>query len=127
VRLQLGGQVREADFETWAQGIVAAARQFPGHLAASVLDDPGSREYHILFSFADAGACAPGSTPRSAATRSTIQVAAAQASDPPGLLVDRFGVAVGRGGVGPGTPLTRVRRRARGEIGRHGTGTRMPQ
>jgi antibiotic biosynthesis monooxygenase (ABM) superfamily enzyme len=44
---------READFESWARGIVAAARQFPGHLGASVLDAPGSREYHILFSFAD--------------------------------------------------------------------------
>jgi len=44
---------REGDFEVWAHGIVAASRQFPGHLAASVLDDPGSREYHILFSFTD--------------------------------------------------------------------------
>ena len=44
---------READFEAWAHGIVAAARQFPGHLGASVLDTPGSREYHILFSFDD--------------------------------------------------------------------------
>jgi len=44
---------READFEAWARGIMAAARQFPGHLGASVLDAPGSREYHILFSFAD--------------------------------------------------------------------------
>jgi len=44
---------READFEAWAHGIVAAARQFPGHLGASVLDAPGSREYHILFSFDD--------------------------------------------------------------------------
>ena len=35
------------------RGIVAAARQFPGHLGASVLDAPGSREYHILFTFAD--------------------------------------------------------------------------
>jgi antibiotic biosynthesis monooxygenase (ABM) superfamily enzyme len=43
---------READFEAWARGIVAAAR-LPGHLGASVLDAPGSREYHILFSFAD--------------------------------------------------------------------------
>jgi uncharacterized protein len=43
----------EADFEAWAHGIVAAARQFPGHLGASVLGAPGSREYHILFSFAD--------------------------------------------------------------------------
>jgi uncharacterized protein len=44
---------READFEAWARGMVAAARQFPGHLGASVLDAPGSREYHILFTFAD--------------------------------------------------------------------------
>jgi hypothetical protein len=44
---------READFEAWARGILAAARQFPGHLGASVLDAPGSRERHILFSFAD--------------------------------------------------------------------------
>jgi antibiotic biosynthesis monooxygenase (ABM) superfamily enzyme len=44
---------READFEAWARGILAAARQFPGHLSASVLDDPDSRERHILFSFAD--------------------------------------------------------------------------
>lgn len=44
---------READFQAWAHGIVAASRQFPGHLGASVLDAPGSREYHILFSFAD--------------------------------------------------------------------------
>jgi antibiotic biosynthesis monooxygenase (ABM) superfamily enzyme len=44
---------READFEAWAHGIVAASRQFPGHLSASVLDAPGSREYHVLFSFTD--------------------------------------------------------------------------
>jgi uncharacterized protein len=44
---------READFEAWARGILAAARQFPGHLGASVLDAPASRERHILFSFAD--------------------------------------------------------------------------
>jgi uncharacterized protein len=44
---------READFEAWAHGIVAASRHFPGHLGASVLDDPDSREYHILFSFTD--------------------------------------------------------------------------
>ena len=44
---------READFQAWAHGIVAASRRFPGHLGASVLDAPGSREYHILFSFAD--------------------------------------------------------------------------
>jgi antibiotic biosynthesis monooxygenase (ABM) superfamily enzyme len=44
---------READFEAWTRGILAAAREFPGHLGASVLDAPGSREHHILFSFAD--------------------------------------------------------------------------
>ena len=44
---------RGADFQAWAHGIVAASRQFPGHLGASVLDAPGSREYHILFTFAD--------------------------------------------------------------------------
>jgi antibiotic biosynthesis monooxygenase (ABM) superfamily enzyme len=44
---------READSQAWARGIVAAARQFPGHLGAWVLDAPGSREDHILFSFAD--------------------------------------------------------------------------
>ena len=44
---------REAAFQAWAHGIVAASRQFPGHLGASVLDAPSSREYHVLFSFAD--------------------------------------------------------------------------
>jgi antibiotic biosynthesis monooxygenase (ABM) superfamily enzyme len=44
---------READFQAWAHGIVAASREFPGHLSASVLDDPSGREYHVLFSFAD--------------------------------------------------------------------------
>jgi uncharacterized protein len=44
---------READFEAWARGVTAAARPFAGHLGASVLDAPGSREYHILFTFAD--------------------------------------------------------------------------
>ena len=57
---------REAAFKAWAHGVVAAARQFPGHLGASVLDAPGSREYYILFTFADRKACGPGSTPRSA-------------------------------------------------------------
>jgi antibiotic biosynthesis monooxygenase (ABM) superfamily enzyme len=42
-----------AAFQAWAHGIVAASRQFPGHLGASVLDAPGSGEYHILFTFAD--------------------------------------------------------------------------
>ncbi|HTE68735.1 MAG TPA: antibiotic biosynthesis monooxygenase [Actinomycetes bacterium] len=33
--------------------MTAAARHFPGHLGASVLDAPGSRDYHILFTFTD--------------------------------------------------------------------------
>jgi uncharacterized protein len=44
---------READFEAWAHGVSTAARHFPGHLGASVLDAPSSRDYHILFTFAD--------------------------------------------------------------------------
>jgi uncharacterized protein len=44
---------READFAAWAGGVTAAARHFPGHLGASVLDAPGSRDYHILFTFSD--------------------------------------------------------------------------
>jgi uncharacterized protein len=44
---------READFEAWAHGVTAAARNFPGHLGASVLDPPDSRDYHILFTFTD--------------------------------------------------------------------------
>ena len=43
---------REAAFRAWAHGIVAASRQFSGHLGASVLAAPGSRDYHILFTFA---------------------------------------------------------------------------
>ena len=44
---------RQADFEAWAHGVTTAARHFPGHLGASVLDAPGSRDYHILFTFTD--------------------------------------------------------------------------
>lgn len=44
---------READFETWAHGITAEARDFPGHLGASVLNVPGSSEYHVLYTFVD--------------------------------------------------------------------------
>jgi antibiotic biosynthesis monooxygenase (ABM) superfamily enzyme len=44
---------READFEAWAHGATAAAHHFPGHLSAYVLDAPDSRDYHILFTFAD--------------------------------------------------------------------------
>jgi uncharacterized protein len=44
---------RQADFEAWAHGVTTAARHFPGHLGASVLDAPGSPDYHILFTFTD--------------------------------------------------------------------------
>lgn len=44
---------READFEAWAHGVTTAAHLFPGHLSASVLDVPGTREYHVLYTFAD--------------------------------------------------------------------------
>lgn len=44
---------READFAAWARGVTTAARHFPGHLGASVLDAPASRDYHILFTFTD--------------------------------------------------------------------------
>lgn len=43
----------EVTFEEWAHHIKAAARDFPGHLGASVLNVPGSREYHVLYIFAD--------------------------------------------------------------------------
>jgi antibiotic biosynthesis monooxygenase (ABM) superfamily enzyme len=44
---------REVDFHAWAHGVTTAAHHFPGHLSASVLEVPGSREYHTLYSFAD--------------------------------------------------------------------------
>jgi uncharacterized protein len=44
---------READFEAWAHGVTASAHRFLGHLGASVLGVPGSREYHVLYTFAD--------------------------------------------------------------------------
>jgi hypothetical protein len=59
--------------------------------------------------------------------RSRIHVAAAEAGHPPGLLVDRFGGTVGRGGVGPGTPLTPGRHRAGSQICWHGTRTWTPR
>jgi hypothetical protein len=45
------------------RGRLAAQRSHwpsPGHLGASVLDAPGSREYHILFSSADRGSLQAG-------------------------------------------------------------------
>jgi antibiotic biosynthesis monooxygenase (ABM) superfamily enzyme len=44
---------RQDDYETWAHGVTAAARDFPGHLSASVLHDPDTRDYHVLYTFAD--------------------------------------------------------------------------
>lgn len=54
---------REAEFEVWAHSITAAARDFPGHLGASVLHVPGSSEYHILYTFADQASSMRGLTP----------------------------------------------------------------
>jgi hypothetical protein len=48
-----GPDASDAAFEAWAHGITPAARHFPGHLGASVLDAPGSRDYHILCTFTD--------------------------------------------------------------------------
>ena len=53
-------------------------------------------------------------------------MAAAEAGDPSGLLVDRFGVTVGRGGIGPGTPLPPGRHRG-GLICWHGRRTWTPR
>jgi antibiotic biosynthesis monooxygenase (ABM) superfamily enzyme len=42
---------KEPEFERWVHGIIAASSSF--HLAASVLHDRGSRDYHVLFQFTD--------------------------------------------------------------------------
>src|SRR5829696_2067310 len=57
---------READFESWAHGIVAASRQFPGHLSASVLDDPATANTTSCSASPTAGAWGPGWTLTSA-------------------------------------------------------------
>jgi len=44
---------KDADFESWAHRITAAARDFPGHVGASVLNLPGSSDYHVLYTLAD--------------------------------------------------------------------------
>lgn len=44
---------REGEYEAWAHGVTTAARDFPGHLSAAVLSVPGSRDYHVLYTFAD--------------------------------------------------------------------------
>jgi uncharacterized protein len=45
---------REAEFEEWVMGILAAANEFPGYLGSEVLrpsDDPDDDEYKIVFRF----------------------------------------------------------------------------
>ena len=43
----------EAEFEDWAHGVIGAATRWPGHLGASVLHEPGSRWYHLVYKFTD--------------------------------------------------------------------------
>jgi uncharacterized protein len=46
---------READFEEWVQGIMAAGAKFPGFLGGGVLRPPhAGREWHVVYRFADA-------------------------------------------------------------------------
>ena len=44
---------REAEFEEWAHGVISAATRWPGHLGASVLHEPGSPWYHLVYKFTD--------------------------------------------------------------------------
>jgi antibiotic biosynthesis monooxygenase (ABM) superfamily enzyme len=44
---------REAEFERWAHGVIDAATRWPGHLGASVLHEPGSPWYHLVYKFLD--------------------------------------------------------------------------
>ena len=44
---------REAEFEDWAHGVIAAATRWPGHLGASVLHEPDSPWYHLVYKFTD--------------------------------------------------------------------------
>jgi heme-degrading monooxygenase HmoA len=44
---------KEAEFERWAREVMAAATRWPGHLGASVLHEPGSPYYHIVYKFSD--------------------------------------------------------------------------
>ena len=44
---------KEAEFEDWAHGVIAAATRWPGHLGASVLHEPGSPYYHVVYKFTD--------------------------------------------------------------------------
>jgi uncharacterized protein len=42
-----------AEFEDWAHGVIEAATRYPGHLGASVLHEPGSPSYHVVYKFTD--------------------------------------------------------------------------
>ncbi|MGY1620036.1 antibiotic biosynthesis monooxygenase [Geodermatophilus sp. SYSU D00691] len=43
-----------AEFERWAEDVLALAARFPGNLGTSLLHPgPGSREYHLVYRFAD--------------------------------------------------------------------------
>jgi hypothetical protein len=44
---------REAEFEDWAHGVIGASTRWPGHLGASVLHEPGSPWYHVVYKFTD--------------------------------------------------------------------------
>jgi antibiotic biosynthesis monooxygenase (ABM) superfamily enzyme len=44
---------QEAAFEDWAHGVIEAATRWPGHLGASVLHEPGSPWYHLVYKFTD--------------------------------------------------------------------------
>jgi uncharacterized protein len=44
---------REGEFEDWAHGVIGVATRWPGHLGASVLHEPGSPWYHVVYKFTD--------------------------------------------------------------------------
>ena len=48
-RIQTG---HEAEYERLARDAVASAEHFPGHLAATMLHEPGSADYSLVYSFA---------------------------------------------------------------------------
>ncbi len=44
---------REAEFEQFAHEAATLASKYPGHLGGTVLRQPGSRDYHIVYRFRD--------------------------------------------------------------------------
>jgi uncharacterized protein len=44
---------QEAEYERLARATIAAAEKFPGQLAATMLHEPGSPDYTLVYSFAD--------------------------------------------------------------------------